>query len=69
MSEGIVKWFNPRKGYGFITTAEGNDIFVHYANIIGDGFKNLDEGQAVKFDVVAGEKGERAENVEIATKS
>ena len=63
MSEGVVKWFNPRKGYGFIATEDGKDIFVHYASITGDGFKTLNEGDAVNFDVVDGEKGPRAENV------
>lgn len=63
MSEGIVKWFNPRKGYGFIGTADGRDIFVHYSSIAGDGFKTLDEGDTVQFDIVEGEKGLRATNV------
>ncbi len=63
MLEGKVKWFNPRKGYGFIATPDGRDIFVHYSNIGGEGFKTLDEGDAVTFDVVEGEKGPRAANV------
>ena len=63
MSEGKVKWFNPRKGYGFIATSDGRDIFVHYSNIAGDGYKTLVEGDPVSFDVVEGEKGLRAENV------
>ena len=63
MAEGTVKWFNQRKGYGFISTTDGNDIFVHYSNIAGEGFKSLVEGDAVSFDVVDGEKGPRAENV------
>ena len=63
MTEGTVKWFNPRKGYGFIATPDGRDIFVHYASIAGDGYKTLAEGDAVNFDVVEGEKGLRAENV------
>ncbi len=63
MPEGTVKWFNPRKGYGFIATEDGKDIFVHYASIAGDGYKTLVEGDAVSFDVVEGEKGLRAENV------
>jgi CspA family cold shock protein len=63
MSEGKVKWFNPRKGYGFIATDDGRDIFVHYASISGDGYKTLAEGDAVTFDIVEGEKGLRAENV------
>ena len=63
MVEGKVKWFNPRKGYGFIATADGRDVFVHYASIAGDGFKTLDEGDSVSFDIVEGEKGLRATNV------
>ena len=66
MSEGTVKWFNPRKGYGFIATEEGQDIFVHYASITGDGYKTLNEGDEVSFDVSEGEKGLRAENVQKA---
>lgn len=63
MAEGTVKWFNPRKGYGFIETVDGQDVFVHYANISGQGFKALKEGDSVSFDIVEGEKGLRAENV------
>ena len=63
MPEGKVKWFNPKKGYGFISTTDGRDIFVHYSNISGDGYKSLDQGDTVKFDIVDGEKGLRAENV------
>jgi CspA family cold shock protein len=63
MSNGKVKWFNPRKGYGFIATADGRDIFVHYSSISGDGYKTLVEGDPVTFDIVEGEKGLRAENV------
>jgi len=63
MSEGTVKWFNQRKGYGFIAVPDGPDVFVHYSNITGEGFKTLSEGQAVMFDIVDGEKGPRAENV------
>ena len=63
MSEGKVKWFNPRKGYGFIATDDGRDIFVHYASISGSGYKTLVEGDQVSFDIVEGEKGMRAENV------
>jgi CspA family cold shock protein len=63
MSEGKVKWFNTRKGYGFISTADGTDIFVHYSNISGDGYRTLAEGDPVSFDIVEGEKGLRAENV------
>jgi CspA family cold shock protein len=63
MSDGKVKWFNPRKGYGFIAAADGRDIFVHYSNISGDGYKTLSEGTPVTFDMVEGDEGLRAENV------
>jgi len=66
MSDGKVKWFNPRKGYGFIATPDGRDIFVHFSSISGDGYRTLVEGDPVTFDIVEGEKGLRAENV-IAT--
>jgi len=63
MSEGKVKWFNPRKGYGFISSTDGPDVFVHYSGISSEGFKTLVEGDDVSFDIVEGEKGLRAENV------
>jgi CspA family cold shock protein len=63
MPEGKVKWFNTRKGYGFISSPEGPDICVHYSNISGEGYRSLAEGDTVTFDVVEGEKGLRAENV------
>jgi len=63
MSDGKVKWFNPRKGYGFIAGPEDRDIFVHYSSIPGDGYRTLAEGDEVTFDIVEGEKGLRAENV------
>ncbi|MHC4757837.1 MAG: cold-shock protein [Planctomycetota bacterium] len=63
MLEGKVKWLNSKKGYGFISTTDGRDIFVHYSNISGDGYKSLDQDDTVTFDVVEGEKGLRAENV------
>ncbi len=63
MTEGKVKWFNTRKGYGFICTPDGADIFVHYSNISGNGYKTLAEGDTVSFDIIEGEKGLRAENV------
>ncbi len=63
MLEGKVKWFNPRKGYGFIGTDDGRDVFVHYSSIAAEGFKTLDEGDVVLFEVVQGEKGLRATNV------
>ncbi len=62
-SEGTVKWFNQRKGYGFLSTVDGRDVFVHYSSISGEGFKTLAEGDAVTFEIVEGEKGPRAENV------
>jgi len=63
MAKGTVKWFNNQKGYGFITTSEGKDVFVHHSSIQGEGYKSLDEGQAVEFDVTPGPKGEQATNV------
>ncbi|CAM1381583.1 cold-shock protein [Fretibacterium fastidiosum] len=64
MAQGTVKWFNESKGYGFITADEGKDVFVHYSAIQGDGFKTLAEGQKVSFEIVNGEKGPQAANVE-----
>lgn len=64
MAQGTVKWFNDSKGYGFITTDEGKDVFVHYSEIMGDGFKTLAENQRVSFDVTQGEKGPQAANVQ-----
>ena len=65
MSEGKVKWFNERKGFGFIEQEGGSDIFVHFSAIQSSGFKTLTEGQAVRFDVVQGKKGPAAENVTV----
>lgn len=62
---GKVKWFNSEKGYGFITTEEGNDIFAHFSQIQKDGFKTLEEGENVSFDVVDGDKGPQAANIEV----
>ena len=62
--EGTVKWFNESKGYGFISRADGTDLFVHYSNITGSGFKTLKEGQAVTFVEGMGQKGPQAEEVE-----
>jgi CspA family cold shock protein len=61
--EGKVKWFNASKGYGFIETEEDGDVFVHYSAIQGDGFKTLEEGQSVTFDIVEGNRGPQAANV------
>jgi len=63
MVRGRVKWFNASKGFGFITQESGDDIFVHFSAIQGDGFKSLEEGQEVEFEVSAGEKGPQAANV------
>ena len=63
MNKGTVKWFNAEKGYGFITADDGTDIFVHYSAIHGEGFKTLDEGQAVSFDVSQSDRGPQASNV------
>jgi CspA family cold shock protein len=62
---GTVKWFNGSKGYGFIAREEGSDVFVHYSAIQGSGFRNLEEGQKVEFDVEQGRKGLQASNVTI----
>ncbi len=61
--QGKVKWFNPDKGYGFIETEEGGDVFVHFSAIQSEGFKTLDEGQSVEFEVVEGNRGPQAANV------
>ncbi len=66
MASGKVKWFNDAKGYGFIETAEGKDVFVHFSAIQQEGFKTLAEGQEVTFDVIDGAKGPQAANVALA---
>jgi len=63
MAKGTVKWFSNQKGYGFITTESGKDVFVHHSEIQGDGYKSLDEGQEVELEVKQGPKGEQAANV------
>jgi CspA family cold shock protein len=63
MAQGTVKFFNSEKGYGFISREQGDDLFVHFSSIAGDGYKTLDEGQRVEFDVVRGKKGDEAGNV------
>ncbi|WP_426347925.1 cold-shock protein [Alloiococcus sp. CFN-8] len=63
MNQGTVKWFNAEKGFGFIEVEGGKDIFVHYSAISGEGFKSLQEGQKVQFDIVEGQRGEQAANV------
>ncbi|WP_095498917.1 cold-shock protein [Paraferrimonas haliotis] len=60
---GVVKWFNADKGYGFIQQENGPDVFVHFRNIVSDGFKTLEEGQQVSFEIGQGQKGPQAENV------
>ncbi|MGH9263824.1 MAG: cold-shock protein [Acidimicrobiales bacterium] len=63
MATGTVKFFNSEKGYGFISREQGDDVFVHYSNIEGRGYRSLEEGQKVEFDVAPGRKGEEAQNV------
>ncbi|ATO48772.1 MULTISPECIES: cold-shock protein [Brevibacillus] len=62
--QGKVKWFNKEKGYGFIEREDGTDIFVHYTGINGSGFRNLEQGEQVVFDIVEGQRGPQATNVE-----
>ena len=63
MAKGTVKWFNERKGYGFISLENGEDVFVHHSSITGGGFKTLNEGEIVEFEVAPGRKGQQAINV------
>ncbi len=63
MATGTVKFFNSEKGYGFISREDGEDVFVHYSNIEGAGYRNLEEGQRVEFDIGPGRKGDEAQNV------
>jgi cold shock protein len=66
VTTGTVKWFNPDKGYGFITREDGDDVFVHFSAIQGEGFRNLEENQKVEFEVTQGPKGLQAANVRLA---
>ncbi len=63
MAQGTVKFFNAEKGFGFISREQGDDVFVHFSNIQSEGYKSLEEGQRVEFDVAPGKKGEEAQNV------
>jgi CspA family cold shock protein len=63
MAQGTVKWFNAEKGFGFISCDDGVDVFVHHTAIVGEGYRSLDEGQKVSFDVTQGKKGPQASNV------
>ncbi|MEA2827123.1 MAG: cold shock protein [Actinomycetota bacterium] len=63
MAQGIVKWFSSEKGFGFISRSDGDDVFVHFSAIEGDGYRNLEEGQAVEFEVTTGPKGLQASSV------
>ncbi|HDZ6925039.1 TPA: cold-shock protein CspB [Listeria monocytogenes] len=63
MQTGTVKWFNSEKGFGFIEVEDGDDVFVHFSAIEGEGFKTLDEGQSVEFEIVEGQRGPQAEKV------
>jgi CspA family cold shock protein len=64
-TQGTVKWFNAEKGYGFIEREGASDVFVHFSAIVGDGYRSLNEGQRVEFDVAPGRKGEEAQNVRV----
>lgn len=63
MTTGTVKWFNAEKGYGFISQPDGPDVFVHFSSIAGSGYRSLDEGDTVEFDIGPGRKGDEAQNV------
>lgn len=63
MNNGTVKWFNAEKGFGFIEKEDGSDVFVHFSGIAGEGYKTLEEGQKVDFDITEGQRGEQATNV------
>ena len=66
MNTGKVKWFNAEKGYGFNTGEDGKDVFVHYSSINAEGFKTLDEGQTVTYDIIESDRGKQASNVTVA---
>ena len=63
MNNGTVKWFNAEKGFGFIEVEGGNDVFAHFSNIVGEGYKTLDDGQAVEFDIEEGQRGPQAVSI------
>lgn len=67
METGVVKWFNPEKGFGFIERENGEDVFVHFSDITADGYRTLNEGEKVQFDVVEGDRGPKATNVQRQT--
>ncbi|MDK6863951.1 MULTISPECIES: cold-shock protein [Nosocomiicoccus] len=65
MNNGTVKWFNAEKGFGFIEREDGDDVFVHFSGIVGEGYKTLEEGQNVEFEIVEGDRGPQATNVAV----
>lgn len=67
MAIGTVKWFSPEKGYGFISQQDGPDVFVHFSAIQGEGYRNLEEGQTVEFEITQGQKGPQAANVRVVS--